>query len=388
MILLLGSLTVLSAAELAMRPNTQWTFDTAVEQVVFLESAAGYPIYMIRTENYITLFDSTGEEFRTIPRIEHDDFVLSDNRSGFMLVHDQQLAESDRQEHLFSFQVYNSTGAPEYTSVHTVDYTSGKLQYQLTGKRSIILTEQGKPWLLELSGDDTLLYINSVQTTNHQTECTPHILAKKLKLPHEMVIASSCRLLDSTDTPEVELRIWDHDTGQTSSVRVNGELMGIQGVPGSDYYFLELDHGAESSLTLFNRTNAISTFPWKSWEVRPLGQEAAFIISETDLNVVNLGDGALAATYHPIELRGISDAAYMPEWGIFLYLRYRLYFTKEGKQAFRNFVLEGVDQSGQLVHRSSFGTWSTILPRITRVGDDQFSIHIHNAVLLYDIGSQ
>jgi len=386
-ILFVSMLTGVRADTLSVQPYAHWTFETAVEQIVFLESGPGYPIYMIRTEDEITLFDHEGEELRKIYRAEEDEFVINNARTGFMLVQNQPVAESDREEHLYSFQVFNSQGAPDYTTIYKADYTNGELVYQLTDKRGIMLTEKGKPWLLELSGDDTLLYIDSVQPEKI-AECEPFVLASTLKLDNEIITAATCLPKDSLDPTTVELRIWNGNVPLRESFRVDGELHGVQGIPGSDYFFLELDHGDESSLTLINRSKAITSYPWKSWEIRSLGQEEAFIISETDLNVINLGDGALSATYHPIELRGISDAAYMREWGIFLYLRYNLFFNRDGKQAFRNFVLEGVDRSGQLVHRSSFGTWSTILPKISPVGIDKFAIHIHNSVFLYEITDQ
>lgn len=378
------SLCTLNADVLQVKPYAQWTFETAVEQIVFLESGPGYPIYMIRTEQYIRIFASDGEEIRKIERTEGDRFVLNPDHSGFMLVHDQAIAESDREEHLYSFQVYSSDGAPDYTSVYDADFSSGKLEYQLTDKRSIILSERGKPWLLELNEDDTLLYIDSV-IPDRAPDCNSYILAGKLMQEDELVTAASCIHADSSEKLSVELNIWTDKRKKHRTVRVEGELLGIHTVPESDYYFLELDHGDESSLTLFNRNRLITSYPWKTWEIRALDHEEVFIISETDLNVVNLGDGALSATHHPIELRGISDAAYIQELGVFFYLRYNLFFTKEGKQAFRNFVLEGVNRAGNIVHRSSFGTWSTILPRIAPVGRDKFAIHIHNAVLLYNM---
>lgn len=352
-----------------------------------MESGPGYPIYMIRTHDDITLFDNEGEEIRKVQRTEHDEFFLNNTHSSFMLVQDQPVIESALDEHIYSFQVYNAEGAQEYTSVFKTDYTTGKLRYQLTDKAGILITEEGKPWLLEMSGEDTLLYIDSAQPKG-QPKCHPLIMAANLKLENEMMIASSCLPGDSLESPEVELRIWDGAKALSDIQKIEGELHGIQGIPGSDYFFLELDHGDESSLTLFNRLTPIITYPWRTWEIRSLGQEETFIVSETDLNVINLGDGALSATYHPIELRGISDAAYMKEWDIFFYLRYTLFFTKEGKQAFRNFILEGVDQAGFIVHRSSFGSWSTRLPRVSVVGQDKFAIHIHNAVLLYQISAE
>jgi len=384
MLLFFVMFSTVAAESLGIKPYANWTFDTAVEQIVFLENGPGYPIYMIRTEGHISLYDSTGEEIRKIHRIPGDKFILNNTRSGFMLVLDQEIADSERDEHLYSFQVFDSQGAPDYISVFKSDYIGGELVYQLTDQRSIVLTERGKPWLLELRGEDTLLYIGSV-LPEKETDCQPLVLTAKLKLENEIITAAACLPLDSLAPATAALRIWDRGVPQAEEIKIDGELQGVQGIPESDYFFLELDHGAESSLTLFNRTQAITTYPWKTWEIRSLGQEEAFIISETDLNVINLGDGALSASYHPIELRGISDAAYLKEWGIFLYLRYTLYFTREGKQAFRNFILEGVDRSGQLVHRSSFGTWSTILPKVSPVGRDKFAIHIHNAVLLYRI---
>ncbi len=383
-ILFLGFLGPLNADVLQIKPYTQWTFDTPVEQVVFMENIPGVPIYMIRTRQHITLYDSTGNEFRKIERTEGDHFVLSSDNSGFMLVQDQQLANTELAEHLYSFQVFKASGAADYTSVHAADFASGKLDYQLTGDRNIILTERGKPWLLEISKDDTLLYFDSVLSTPW-SQCSTLVIAKELKLQHEMITASSCILSDSVAGGEVELRLWDHDQSLGSPIKLKGELQGMQTIPGTDYFFLETAHGSESTLSLFDRTNGIRSFPWKSWEIRPLGRDAAFIISEEDLNIINLGDGVLAASFHPNRLRGISDAAYMAEYAIFLYLRYQLFFTEEGHQAFRNFVMEGVNQAGELIYRSSFGTWSEKLPKITPMGKDLFAIHIHNAVLVYRI---
>ena len=370
-----------------IQPYTQWTFDTAVEQVVFLDSGPGYPIYMIRTENFVRIYDSRGEEIRKIARLEWDRFYLNNSRTGFMLVHEQELLDTPHEEKLSSFQVFTSDGERDYTAVHQSDFSTGDLQYQLTDDRSILITEQGKPWLLKQNAEDTLLFLESVES-GIPSDCDPLVLAVNLSRENELVTATCCIPPDSLIETSVRLKLWADDRIVDQLTPIQGELTGLRNIPDSDYYFLELAHGDESSLTLFNGSDPMVTYPWKSWEIRALDQTQAFVISETDFNVVNLGDGSVSVSYHPIELRGISDAAYMQDWGIFLYLRYVLFFTREGKQAFRNFILEGVDHSGQLVHRSSFGTWSTVLPKVSPVGKDKFAIHIHNSVLLYEINKK
>lgn len=330
------------------------------------------------------IYNARGEEIRKIQRQDWDRFYLNNSRTGFMLVHEQELMESPQQERLSSFQVFTAQGERDYTAVHKSDFNTGELEYQLTDDRSIIITEHGEPWLLQMNGEDTLLYLETVKD-RVEADCEPLVLAVNLESEKDMVTAFGCIPEDSLDVTSVQLRIWENGQVKSQLNEIPGELAGLRNIPQSDYYFLELDHGDESSLTLFNESDLLVTYPWKSWEIRALDQTQAFVISEKDFNVVNLGDGTVSVSYHPIELRGISDAAYMQDWGIFLYLRYVLFFDREGKQAFRNFVLEAVDHAGQLVHRSSFGTWSTVLPKVSPVGKDKFAIHIHNAVLLYEI---
>lgn len=376
---------IIFGAELQIKPYTQWTFDTPIEQVIFLENAPGYPIYMIRTEMFIRIYDEQGEEVRKIQRLVDDRFELNSARTGFMLVHEQELYDSPQTDKLSSFQVFTSQGAPYYTNVHQSNFATGELEYQLTDDLSILITERGKPWLLKMNAEDTLLFLESVSEQVVEG-CDPFVLATNLKNAGEVVTASSCIIPDTvSDYTTTDISIWQDGELVETVGRVGGELRSIRNIPDSDYYFLEVDNKTQSSLTLFNRSKLLVTYPWKSWEIRAIDQTQAFVISETDLNVVNLGDGAVSVSYHPIELTGISDAAYMQEWGLFLYLRYQLFFDRDGKQAFRNFILEGVDHSGELVHRSSFGTWSTVLPKISPVGKNKFAIHIHNAVLLYEI---
>ena len=109
------------------------------------------------------------------------------------------------------------------------------------------------------------------------------------------------------------------------------------------------------------------------------------MISPRDLHVVNLGDGAIMSSVHPVDMAHISDACYLQEWGLYLYLRYEPFFTETGEQAYRKFELEGLERRGSIVHKSSFGAWTPTLPQIDVVAKDLFAIHMHNAVLLYRV---
>jgi hypothetical protein len=134
---------------------------------------------------------------------------------------------------------------------------------------------------------------------------------------------------------------------------------------------------------LFHRIDAIQTFAWGSWDIEKLASESVFIVSEADLNIVNLGDGHLISSVHPVDMSSISDACYLEEYGLFLYMRHSTFYTEEGILAYRDFELEGIERSGRIVHKSTFGSWSYQLPKIEAIGKDLFAIHLFNAVLLY-----
>ncbi len=380
----LSMLGMLKADILHIIPYTQWTFNTPMERIIFRENSVGFPIYLTVGEDLITHYDSLGNKTREISRSAGDLFNINSNRSAFMLIQETESLFDERAERMYSFQVFARNGNPEYTLTHGVDIGVGSLNYTLTNEKSILLTESNSAWVLEIKNEDTLLFIESGLSEN-QKNCNPYVLADKLKSRNEMVIASSCNM-STDDLPLLlELQLWNSSNRLGELVTLPGRLNSLQSLPGTDYYFLEIDDGYESTLTLFNRDKTMGHYPWKSWEIRAIGHESAFVISEKDLNVVNLGDGSLFSSYHPIDLSTISDATYLPEWDIFLYLRYEPYYTDDGQQAYRNFELEGVDKTGRIAHRSSFGSWTRTLPKISRIGKDIFAIHIHNAVLLYRV---
>ncbi len=378
-------LGVIRADIMHIIPYTQWTFDVPLEQIIFRENNAGFPIYLTIGTDLITHYDSLGIKTRENARAVGDLFQINSNHSAYMLVQEHESMQIEDAERLYSFQVFARNGRPNYTVTHGVDIAGGPLNYSLTNDKSILLTDSKHAWVLELKNEDTLLFIESGLSENQQ-ECSPLILAAQLKASNEMVTASACKIQagQESDLPLMfELQMWNSNNRIGDIVTMPGKLKSLQSLPGTDYYFLEIDDGYESTLTLFNRDKIMGHYPWKSWEIRPLGQEAAFVISENDLNVINLGDGALISSYHPIDLSTISDATYLPDWDLFLYLRYEPYFTEAGEQAYRNFELEGVTKTGRIAHRSSFGTWTYTLPKISRISKDLFAIHIHNAVLVY-----
>ncbi|MCF6239695.1 MAG: hypothetical protein L3J79_12990 [Candidatus Marinimicrobia bacterium] len=379
--------TSASADILQIKPYAQWTFEMPVEQVFYRQSGTGFPIKLIVTSDQIILYDSTGNQVREISRAQNDLFVMNENHFGFMLVQEHPSNQIDLQQRLYSFQVYSHTGEADYTTVQAVDLIDGELSYQLTDQSSILLTEKGQAWVWEVQGEDTLFNITSCSSGTAKPG-TAIALARVLNYRREMVTAVACLESGGGDSSSIELRLWHRDQVLLDPLLISGGLAGLRSLANSDYFFLEIDRGAETSLTLFNRLDSLATYPWKSWKIELLDQQAVFVITEQDLNVVNLGDGSIAASYHPIDLSTISDATYLQEWGLFLYIRYEPFFRKDGRQAFRNFELEGVSRSGRIVHRSSFGTWTYSLPKLTQIGSDLFAVHIYNAVLIYRIQLQ
>jgi len=278
-----------------------------------------------------------------------------------------------------------SKGNPEYTFVRGVQLSEGNLEATLTNQGSLILTEDEQPWVLEMTGDDTLLFIASA-VPQLEKNCEPKLVVAQLANLNEFITASSCPANGLADSAAmIDLHLWNNNKLLSDPVKVPGKLVGLEGLTGTNYYFLEIYDGYESTLTLFNRDKVIGHFPWKTWNIDLLNNTTAFVISEKDLNVVNLGDGKLVSSYHPIDLSTISDATYLPEWGLFLYIRYEPFFTEDGVQAFRKFELEAVSKTGQIAHRSSFGSWTTSLPKLSQIGKDLFAIHMFNAVLLYRV---
>ncbi len=375
---------IVHADVLKVLPYAQWTFDKPMEQIIFREDGTGFPIGYIVATDLITRYDSTGNIIRQIPRDAGDRFKMNENQSAFMLVQDHSSIEIEEPKRLYSFQVYDSQGNQKYTLVHGVDLFGGELDYKLTNERTIVITEKGQPWVLELSGEDTLLYIDSC-IKHDPINCTHFLMAEELKNRDELVTATTCTKSDNPDSSAIEVRLWRHDIPMGTPLKYDGILNGISSVPGTDYFFLEVDAGLGPILHLYDRDRLLAQYPWKTWDIRPLGQKGVFIISEKDLNVINLGDGSVVTSYHPIDLAHVSDAAFLTKWGLFLYIRYETYFTETGQQAYRKFELEGVNKTGRIAHRSSFGSWSTSLPKISQIGEDLFAIHIHNAVLLYRV---
>ncbi|NQT63550.1 MAG: hypothetical protein HQ556_11370 [Candidatus Marinimicrobia bacterium] len=385
LILFLGLLQIARADILHIEPYAQWTFDTPLEQVIFRSSTSGFPIMYTVTENQISYYDSLGNHVIQIGRTSNDVFKINLDLSSFMLIQENESIEASKPQRLYSFQVYDYQGNPKYTLVHGVPLGGGELNSSLTNHGSILLNQEDQPWILELSNEDTLLYLENV-VPGDQENCEINLVMDKLINRNEFITASSCMTRSQPDsTASIDIHLWNHDQLLSDPVRVPGRLVGLEAMPGTDYYFLEIHDGFESSLTLFNRARIMGQFPWKTWEISSLGRETAFIISEKDLNVVNLGDGTLISSYHPIDMSTISDADYLPLWGLFLYIRYEPFFTEDGVQAYRNFELEGVSKTGQIAHRSSFGSWTSTLPKLSQIGKDLFAIHMHNAVLLYRV---
>ncbi len=383
-LLILGCLTFIYADILHIKPYAQWTFDTPMESVIYRSNTQGFPIKYILTAHKISYYDSLGNRLREINRTPGDVFRINDHQSAFMLVQVQPSNDIENPQRLYSFQVYDYRGDPIYTVVHGSDLGAGELNYKLTDYMSLMLTEQGEPWVLEISDEDTLLYIESCLSQTHEN-CKTNVIAAQMATRNELVTAASCMEPHKEDSLFLELRLWNQDVVQGNPIKVPGRLESVESLSGTDYYFLEVFNGYSSSLTLYNRENALGLYPWKSWVIEPLGRDAAFVISESDLNVINLGDGSIVTSYHPIDMSTISDALYLQYWGLFLYIRYDPFFTEAGQQAYRNFELEGVNKTGRIAHRSSFGSWSLSLPKISQIGKDLFAIHIHNAVLLYRI---
>ncbi len=370
---------------LHIEPYAQWTFDKALEQVIFRTNTSGFPIMYTLTESQISYYDSLGNKLFDIPRSSGDIFKINEDKSHFMLIQQTQSKEASNPQRLYSFQVYNFPGTPAYTIVHGVDLGGAELNSVLTKHGSLLLSQEDQTWMLELSNEDTLIYLESV-VPKSQDDCVVNLRVDQLINRNEFITASSCISNAEFDSSSsIDLLLWNHNKLVKDPVNIPGNLVGLEAVPGTDYYFLEIHDGYESALTLFNRDQVIGQFPWKTWEINSLGHEAAFIISEKDLNVVNLGDGSIISSYHPIDLSTISDADYLAHWGLFLYIRYEPFFTEAGVQAYRKFELEGVSKTGQIAHRSSFGSWTTSLPKLSQIGKDLFAIHMHNAVLLYRV---
>lgn len=384
-VLLFGLIQLSQADKLHIDPYAQWTFDTPLERVIYRSNTNGFPIKFILTTEQVVYYDSLGNQLSKIDRTPRDVFKISEDHSHFMLIQKHESIDASNPQILHSFQVYDRKGDPEYTMVHGVEYEGGELNSSLTNLGSILLTREDESWILEMQGEDTLLYISTVYIKD-QRGFSNKLLLDQLVNRNEFITASSSFEIDQFDTTNtINLHLWNHDKLLEAPVAIPGNLVGLEGMPGTDYYFLEIHDGFESTLTLFNRSNLIEQYPWKTWNITSLGKKAAFVVSESDFHVVNLGDGSTISSYHPIDMPTISDAEYLHNWGLFLYIRYEPFFTEAGQQAFRKFELEGVSKSGQIAHRSSFGSWTTSLPKIAQIGKDLFAIHMHNAVLLYRV---
>jgi len=382
--LLLGFLHHGRADVLHIKPYAQWTFDEPLEQVIYRSYSAGFPIKYTLTPDQLSYYDSLGQR-ESISLTSQDQVSFSPGEQHFMLVQQKESILADQAETLYSFRVYSAAGDPEYTYVHALPIDAGELEYSLTDAGSILLHEAGQPWLLEMLDEDTLLFLEQVVPVDTRG-CELTLFLDRLVNPGEFVAAATCRKPWEADSSmSHDILIWSHDHLLMDPVNHPGKLTGLESIPGTDYYFLEISDGYESHLSLYSREEKIAAYPWKTWDILPLGRNAVFVISENDLNVINLGDGELITSYHPIDMPAISDAIYLANWGLYLFLRYETFYTEGGELAYRNFELEGVSKTGQIAHRSSFGTWTISLPKISQIGKDLFAIHMHNAVLLYRV---
>jgi hypothetical protein len=380
-----GLIQIGQADVLHIVPYTQWTFDTPLERVIYRTQTNGFPIMYTLTESSISYYDSLGNNSIDIQRTPGDIFQINNDLSYFMLIQQNESLDISNPQNLYSFQVYDFQGNPEYTLVHGIPLGESKLNSYLTNQGSILLTQEDQSWILELSNEDTLLYLANVLPED-QRGCETKLLVDKLVNRNAFISASSCIGTGESDTTkQITLHLWNHNKLLNEPVKAPGKLVSLESIPGTNFYFLEIHDGYESKLSLLDRDRFVSNYPWKTWEIRPLEGKAAFVISENDLNVINLGDGSIISSYHPIDMSTISDAEYLNEWGLFLYIRFEPFFTENGVQAFRKFELEGVSKTGQIAHRSSFGSWTTTLPKLSQIGKDLFAIHMYNAVLLYRI---
>ena len=385
LLFLVGLLHLAQADVLHIVPYTQWTFNTPLERVIYRSNTNGFPIMYTLTESKISYYDSLGNNIIDIDRTPDDIFKINSNLTYFMLIQHHESMDISNPQLLYSFQVYDYQGNPKYTLVHGIPLGEGVLNSQLTNQGSILLTQEDQPWILELSNEDTLLFLENV-VPRDQDDCEIKLLVDQLVNRNEFISASSCISTGEDDsTTRIDLHLWNHEKLLKDPVNIPGRLVGLESIPGTDNYFLDIHDGYASILTLFDRDRIVKPYPWKTWEIRSLGKKAAFVISEKDLNVINLGDGSIISSYHPIDMSTISDAEYLHQWGLFLYIRYEPFFTEKGVQAYRKFELEGVSKTGQIAHRSSFGSWTTTLPKLSQIGKDLFAIHMHNAVLLYRV---
>ena len=379
-----GLLQLSLADVLHILPYAQWTFDTPIERVIYRTNTNGFPIKYTLTPQEVTYYDSLGNT-EVIKRTAGDVFKISRDESHFMLVQQNESIMADNPQTFYSFSVYDYKGNPEYIMIHGVQVGGGNLNFFLTDQGSIVLTQKGQPWVMEKHDDETLLLIPSAIPLD-QKDCEVTLFIDQLIHRNEFITASTCDDLNLPNSrASLDLHIWNHNKLLAEPQNYPGKLVGLEAIPGTDYYFLEIFDGYESALTLFNRENMMRQYPWKTWDISPLGRNAVFVVSEKDFNVINLGDGEIISSYHPIDIASVSDAVYLHNWSLFLYIRYEAFFTEAGEQAFRSLELEGVSKTGQIAHRSSFGSWTTTLPKISQIGKDLFAIHMHNAVLLYRI---
>lgn len=368
-----------------MQPYAQWTFDTPIERVIYRADGSGFPIQTIVTTEYVRLYDSTGTYLNEIARDEtHDRVVFNSSGSRFMFVREEASERIEAQQRLYSFRVFKPDGNPGYTLIQPVDLLGSDLDYHFTEEGTLILAEKNRPWIVEVGGEDTLAHYRGCEAGLDGVDRS-EIRMAKLMGEGSVAVANACWQSETLDTVFTTLRLWERGESVGDAAELPGIVSNIFPVEHSDYFFLELDNGLDRDLLLFHQDQALHAYPWSSWKISRLDKSSVFVISDQDFNVVSLGDGSVAASYHPIDMSTISDAIYLSEWDMFLYVRFESYFTKEGEQAFRRFELEGVSRAGRIVHRSSFGTWSYSLPKLDQVGKDLFAIHIHNAVLMYRI---
>ncbi len=376
-------LPLLVHAAQKLEPAIQWTFSKAPQAIHFRHGEGKFPIQTLTYPDHVEWYAASGDLLRSVERTRGDSLFISP-LGGYVGLQSMELSQEVlKPGRIYSYQIFDSTGNGILT--HTVSIALGEHEPEvtLTEVGHLLIAQPSRGNLQEIAAEGTLF------AEDLHAQLPEEI--RILDLQGFRVGGTGHRLTAATfyqPGRSDSLFTWLRYTGGDTSSQTGGlpgRLRDLTTIPASPYSFLSIDTDSGPRAFLLNELEVIQGYDSGSWKVHPLGPGSAFVITDRDLLVVNLGDGSIAARHRPYDLFEVSDALFLMGPEIFLILRYEPFYRETGELAYRNFELQGMEKNGRIVHRSSFGTWSPVLPTLEDLGRNQFAIHLFNAILVYNV---
>ena len=372
----------LSAQTRRVVPAAQWTFDHAPETISFRKQQAVFPIQWLAYKDGIDWYNPDGSLLQHQDRTAGDSIMVSPlgKFMGLMLVASGDEENSPRQ--VVSLRIFGEGGEPRFTHTQALGALEPLPAYQISDAGRLLAADRAAGICQEIDVQG-VLWSESLAKYFPPTVKLLDTQVKRLGGLGKRLIAASLHQRGREDSLFTWLRAIDvGDSSRDGGLA--GEMVHWTTIPASSYSFLELANGEQRMVYLLDELLAVEAYPWGTWTCKPVNPGTAFMITDSELLVINLGDGMVTARIRPYDLYQVSDALFIPGPDIFLVLRYEPFF-RDGQLAYRNFELNGMEKNGRIIYRGSFGAWSPTLPHLYALSGQRFAIHLHNAVLLYEI---